>query len=93
MELAVVDVDLVDENWQPFTYRRADLVGITAFTASANRAYEIATAYREHGVPVVMGGVHCSMCTNVRCKAVCEAPQQVDRIQVTLFPKRRDSDA
>ncbi len=57
------DVELVDENWQPFTYRNADLVGITAFTASANRAYAIAAAYREHGVPVVMGGVHCSMCT------------------------------
>jgi hypothetical protein len=50
------DVELVDENWEPFAYREADLVGITAFTASANRAYEIAAAYRERGVPVVMGG-------------------------------------
>jgi radical SAM superfamily enzyme YgiQ (UPF0313 family) len=57
------DVALVDENWEPFTYQEADLVGITAFTASANRAYEIAAIYRERGVPVVMGGIHASMCT------------------------------
>jgi radical SAM superfamily enzyme YgiQ (UPF0313 family) len=57
------DVELVDENWESFAYREADLVGITAFTASARRAYEIAAAYRERGVPVVMGGIHASMCT------------------------------
>jgi len=56
------EVELVDENWEPFAYRPADLVGITAFTASARRAYEIAAIYRQHGVPVVMGGIHCSMC-------------------------------
>jgi radical SAM superfamily enzyme YgiQ (UPF0313 family) len=55
------DVALADENWERFSYREADLVGITAFTASANRAYEIASAYRERGVPVVMGGIHASM--------------------------------
>jgi len=57
------DVALLDENWEPFVYQGADLVGITAFTASANRAYEIAAAYREQDVPVVMGGIHASMCT------------------------------
>jgi len=57
------DVALVDENWEPFVYQDADLVGITAFTASANRAYEIAAVYRERGVPVLMGGIHASMCT------------------------------
>ena len=56
------DVKLVDENWETFTYQKADLVGITAFTASANRAYEIAALYRQQGVPVVMGGIHASMC-------------------------------
>ncbi|MFQ6100355.1 MAG: B12-binding domain-containing radical SAM protein [Anaerolineae bacterium] len=56
------EVELVDENWEPFTYREADMVGITAFTASARRAYEIAALYRERGVPVVMGGIHASMC-------------------------------
>ncbi len=56
------DVALADENWERFSYPDADLVGITAFTASVNRAYEIASAYRERGVPVVMGGIHASMC-------------------------------
>jgi radical SAM superfamily enzyme YgiQ (UPF0313 family) len=56
------DVSLADENWEPFVYQDADLVGITAFTASANRAYEIAAVYREQGVPVVMGGIHASTC-------------------------------
>ncbi len=56
------EVTLVDENWETFAYQEADLVGITAFTASANRAYEIAAVYRERGVPVVMGGIHASMC-------------------------------
>jgi len=56
------EIEIMDENWEPFTYRTADLVGITAFTASAPRAYEIATLYRQNGVPVVMGGIHCSMC-------------------------------
>jgi len=69
------DVELGDENWEPFAYREADLVGITAFTASARRAYEIAAAYRERGVPVVMGGIHASMCTG-------EALQFVDAVVV-----------
>ncbi len=55
------DVEIIDENWEPFAHRPADLVGITAFTASANRAYEIAGMYRKSGVPVVMGGIHASM--------------------------------
>jgi radical SAM superfamily enzyme YgiQ (UPF0313 family) len=56
------DVKLLDENWRPFSYQKADLVGITAFTASANRAYEIASIYRQQGVPVIIGGIHASMC-------------------------------
>lgn len=56
------DIVLIDENWEPFTYQEASLVGITAFTASANRAYEIAAMYRRHDVPVVMGGIHASVC-------------------------------
>ena len=56
------DVKLIDENWNPFSYQEADLVGITAFTASANRAYEIASIYRQRGVPVIIGGIHASIC-------------------------------
>jgi radical SAM superfamily enzyme YgiQ (UPF0313 family) len=38
------------------------LVGITAFTSQANRAYEVADHFRRLGVPVVMGGIHATMC-------------------------------
>jgi hypothetical protein len=41
---------------------RPDLVGITAFTSQANRAYEVAAYFRRLGVPVVMGGIHATMC-------------------------------
>lgn len=34
------------------------LVGITAMTHQAVRAYEIADAFRQRGVPVVLGGIH-----------------------------------
>jgi radical SAM superfamily enzyme YgiQ (UPF0313 family) len=57
------DIELVDENFSPFSFRDADLVGITAFTSAANRAYQIAAAYRQCGVPVVMGGIHASVCS------------------------------
>jgi radical SAM superfamily enzyme YgiQ (UPF0313 family) len=54
-------IDVVDENIEPFQYRAADIVGITAYTASVYRAYRIAQVYREQGVPTVMGGIHVSM--------------------------------
>jgi len=38
----------------------ADLVGITAMTATVNRAYEIADHFRHRGIKVVMGGMHVS---------------------------------
>lgn len=38
--------------------KEVDLVGITVLTKTALRAYRIADAYREKGVPVVMGGIH-----------------------------------
>ncbi|MBN2237861.1 MAG: B12-binding domain-containing radical SAM protein, partial [Bacteroidales bacterium] len=69
------DVQLIDENWIPFSYEEADLVGITAFTASANRAYEIASIYHKKNVPVVMGGIHASLCTD-------EALEFVDSVVV-----------
>ncbi len=69
------DVEMADENIAPFQYRDADLVGVTAFTSAATRAYEIAAAYRQQGVPVVMGGIHASMCPD-------EAEQFVDSVVV-----------
>ncbi len=39
-----------------------DLVGITALTAQATRAYQIADTFRKRGKKVIMGGIHPSMC-------------------------------
>ncbi len=36
----------------------ADLVGISAITGTAPRAYDISAQLRQRGVPVVLGGVH-----------------------------------
>ncbi len=69
------DVELIDENIAPFAYQDADLVGITAFTSAANRAYQIAATYRQNGVRVVMGGIHASMCST-------EALRHVDSVVV-----------
>lgn len=55
------EVKINDENFGQLPLEDADLVGITAFTTSVNRAYELARQYRERGVKVVMGGIHASM--------------------------------
>jgi radical SAM superfamily enzyme YgiQ (UPF0313 family) len=54
-------IKIIDENFREFRYYEADLVGLTAFTSSAPRAYEIAALYRAKGIPTVMGGIHASM--------------------------------
>ena len=59
------EVTLIDENLGRPDYERLpkpDLVGITAFTSQAPRAYEVAAMYRATGVPVVMGGIHATFC-------------------------------
>jgi radical SAM superfamily enzyme YgiQ (UPF0313 family) len=56
---------VVDENLGVPDYTampRPHLVGLTAFTSQANRAYELAAYFRRLGVPVVMGGIHATMC-------------------------------
>lgn len=59
------DVDIVDENLGVPNYafmEPPDLVGITAFTSQAPRAYALAEHFRRIGVPVAMGGIHATMC-------------------------------
>ena len=61
------DVALFDENIPNPRDDQAplpDLVGITAFTSQAPRAYEVAARFRRLGVPVVMGGIHATMCVD-----------------------------
>jgi radical SAM superfamily enzyme YgiQ (UPF0313 family) len=58
------EIRIVDENLGAPDYPampRPDLVGITAFTSQANRAYEVAAYFRSLGVPVVIGGIHATM--------------------------------
>jgi len=55
------EIELHDENFEPFSFKEADLVGITALTATITRAYEIAAVYREHGIKTILGGIHVSM--------------------------------
>ncbi|OFW59264.1 MAG: hypothetical protein A2133_04875 [Actinobacteria bacterium RBG_16_64_13] len=58
------EISIVDENLGVPDYKalpRPDLVGLTAFTSQAPRAYALAAEFRGSGVPVVIGGVHASM--------------------------------
>jgi radical SAM superfamily enzyme YgiQ (UPF0313 family) len=55
------DTKIIDENIEPITFEEADLVGITAMTWNAPRAYEVSEQYRRKGIKTVMGGIHASM--------------------------------
>ena len=57
------DITIVDEQTDEIPPGRFDLVGITAMTAVAPRAYELCARFRAEGTPVVMGGFHASLNT------------------------------
>jgi radical SAM superfamily enzyme YgiQ (UPF0313 family) len=70
------ETHVLDENLAHIDYEalpRPDVVGVTAFTSQAPRAYEIAEWFRARGVPVVMGGIHATMCLE-------EASTRVDTV-------------
>ena len=52
-----------------------DLVGLTAMTTQAERAYQIADEFRRRGTKVVMGGIHVSALPQ-------EAKQHVDTVVI-----------
>jgi radical SAM superfamily enzyme YgiQ (UPF0313 family) len=54
------DIQLIDEGIDEIDPSNiaADLVGISAITGTAPRAYEIAAMLRRRGIPVLLGGVH-----------------------------------
>jgi len=55
------EVVIIDEKVETLDYEQgADLVGITAMTPVAKRAYMVADRFRSLGIPVVMGGMHVS---------------------------------
>ncbi|MDQ4074756.1 MAG: B12-binding domain-containing radical SAM protein [Chloroflexota bacterium] len=53
------EITLVDEGIEEIDPdAETDLVGISAITGTAPRAYELAAGFRHRGIPVVLGGVH-----------------------------------
>lgn len=58
------EVELLDESFEAFSFKPADIVGFTSFTSNAPRAYQIAAQYRKAGIHTVMGGIHASMHTD-----------------------------
>jgi radical SAM superfamily enzyme YgiQ (UPF0313 family) len=54
-------IEVIDENIEPFQPRKADIVGVTAYTPSVYRAYQLAQVYRKKSIPTIMGGIHVSM--------------------------------
>jgi radical SAM superfamily enzyme YgiQ (UPF0313 family) len=71
------EVTIVDERAHPLALQslECDVVGITAFTCQATRAYDIAAHFRQRKVPVIMGGIHASMVPE-------EAMRHVDSVVV-----------
>ena len=71
-----IDVQITDENVEPIDFQEdVDLVGITGMVMHAPRAYEIASRFRQRGIPVVMGGPHAS-------SLALEAKEHVDAVVV-----------
>jgi radical SAM superfamily enzyme YgiQ (UPF0313 family) len=71
-----VEVRIMDEAHEVVDFNeKVDLVGLTAQTPVAPRAYQIAREFRRRGVPVIMGGVHASMLPD-------EAIQHVDSVVI-----------
>ena len=57
-----VDFKLIDEGIDDIPLDlEADLIGLTVITGTAPRAYELARHFRQHGIPVVLGGPHVTL--------------------------------
>jgi radical SAM superfamily enzyme YgiQ (UPF0313 family) len=57
-----VEISFHDDRMEGIPYDEpADLVAISVETYTARRAYQIASEYRNRGVPVVMGGFHATL--------------------------------
>jgi radical SAM superfamily enzyme YgiQ (UPF0313 family) len=71
-----IEVSLTDENVTDIDFQKEiDLVGITALTVTAPRAYEIADNFRARGAKVILGGAHPSVLPE-------EASQHADAVVI-----------
>ena len=69
-----IEIKIIDEHYETIDFNEHfDLVGITAMTNQANRAYEIADIYRKKNIYVAMGGIHATVLP-------AEAQQHVDSV-------------
>ena len=69
-----VQLELYDEGIEEIPENlQADLIGISAITGTASRSYELAGEFRNRGIPVVLGGVHPTLCPE-------EAAQHADTV-------------
>lgn len=59
---ADVEVQLCDDRLEPLPPGRWDLAAIAVETYTARRAYALAARLRAAGTPVVLGGVHATLC-------------------------------
>ena len=67
---------VIDENREEIDFEQPyDIVGITAMTQQANRAYEIACEFRKRGRYVAIGGIHATVRTD-------EASEHADTVFV-----------
>jgi radical SAM superfamily enzyme YgiQ (UPF0313 family) len=78
------EVIIIDEMVEPIDFDApCDLVGLSAMTCKAERAYQIAREFRNRGVKTVMGGIHATMCPDeAACHVDCVAVGEAD----TLWP-------
>lgn len=70
-EIKIIDENLGIPDYHAMT--KPDLVGITAFTSQAERAYVLSGEFRSRNISVVMGGIHATMCMD-------EAMQHADSV-------------
>ncbi len=66
-------ITVIDEHYEKIDFNEPyDIIGITAMTCEATRAYELADEYRRRGIPVVLGGPHVStLPTEAKSHADC----------------------
>jgi len=62
-------IKIIDEQVENIPWNEHfDLVGITCMTALAPRAYEISAKFRKKKIPVVLGGIHPTLCPEDACR-------------------------
>lgn len=81
-----IKVEIYDEGVEVINKEKidADLIAITSITGASQRAYAYADYFRNKGIPVVMGGVHATLCTE---EAMQHADAVVSGIAVETWPQ------